>query len=108
MTFTIEFSDQANVDLRDIYAYIAYELQSIENARGQLARLEESITHLAYMPERFRKYEIEPWHSRGLHVMPVDHYCVLYIPDAEKAIVTITRIMYGGRDIDKQLRMHMI
>lgn len=55
------------------------------------------------MPERFRAYENEPWHSRGLRIMPVDHYCVLYIPDKEKAVVTIIRVMYGGRDIDAQL-----
>lgn len=42
-----------------------------------------------HMPERFRKYEKEPWHSRGLHIIPVDNYCVLYIPDMEKAVVSV-------------------
>ena len=104
MIFTVEISDQADVDLRNIYEYIAFELQSPENAGGQLDRLEESIMSLDRMPERFRQYEKEPWHSRGLRIMPVDNYCVLYIPDAEKAVVTIIRVMYGGRDIDTQLR----
>lgn len=27
-----------------------------------------------------------------------------YIPKAEDATVTVIRIMYGGRDIDKQLK----
>jgi toxin ParE1/3/4 len=58
------------------------------------------------MPERFRAYEREPWHSRGLRIMPVDNYCVLYIPDIEKAIVTIIRVMYGGRDIEAQLKKY--
>ncbi|MDD3279088.1 MAG: type II toxin-antitoxin system RelE/ParE family toxin [Lachnospiraceae bacterium] len=104
MIFEIEISVQADSDLRNIYEYIAYELQSPENAIGQLDRLEDSILSLDQMPERFRAYEKEPWHNRGLRIMPVDNYCVFYIPNAEKAVVTIIRVMYGGRDIDTQLQ----
>lgn len=104
MIYEVEISAQADVDLRGIFEYIAYELQSPENAIGQLDRLEENIMKLDQMPERFRQYEKEPWHSRGLRIMPVDNYCVLYIPDAEKAVVTIIRVMYGGRDIETQLQ----
>ena len=106
MMFTVEVSDQADVDLRNIYEYIAFELQSPENAGGQLDRLEEGIMSLDKMPERFQEYENEPWYSRGLRIMPVDNYCVLYIPDAEKTVVTIIRVMYGGRDIDTQLKKY--
>lgn len=66
MIYEIEISVQADSDLRNIYEYIAFELQSPENAVGQLDRLEESILGLNQMPERFREYENEPWHSRGL------------------------------------------
>ncbi len=106
MIFEIEISAQADNDLRNIYEYIAYELQSPENAKGQLDRLEESILGLDQMPERFRAYEHEPWHSRGLRIMPVDNYCVLYIPNMEKSVVTIIRVMYGGRDIETQLKKY--
>lgn len=40
MIFEVEISDQADIDLRNIYEYIAFELQSPENAGGQLDRLE--------------------------------------------------------------------
>jgi toxin ParE1/3/4 len=106
MIFGIEISAQADNDLRNIYEYIAYELQSPENAKCQLNRLEESILGLDQMPERFRTYEHEPWYSRGLRIMPVDNYCVLYIPNIEKAVVTIIRVMYGGRDIKTQLKKY--
>mgnify|MGYP001580458150 CR=1 FL=1 len=39
------------------------------------------------MPERFRGYENEPWKSRGLKMMPVDNYCVLYISDMEHILI---------------------
>lgn len=106
MKYEVEVSEQADRDLREIFEYIAFELQSPENASGQLDRLEEQILNLDTMPERYRKYENEPWKSRGLRVLPVDNYVVLYIPDSDKKVVTILRVMYAGRDIDNQLNLH--
>ena len=106
MIYEVEVSEQADNDLRGIFEYIAFELQSPENASGQLDRLEEQILSLDTMPERYRKHEKEPWKSRGLHVLPVDNYVVLYISDIDKRVVTILRVMYAGRDIDKQLNLH--
>ena len=106
MIYDVEVSEQADSDLRGIFEYIAFELQSPGNARGQLDRLEEQILSLDTMPERYRKYEKEPWKSRGLRVLPVDNYVVLYISDSDKKVVTILRVMYAGRDIDNQLNLY--
>ena len=106
MIYEVEISEQADSDLRGIFEYIAFELQSPENASGQLDRLEKQILGLDTMSERYRKYEKEPWKSRGLRVLPVDNYVVLYIPDSDKKVVTILRVMYAGRDIDNQLNLH--
>ena len=106
MIYEVEISEQADNDLRGIFEYIALKLQSPENASGQLERLEEQILSLDTMPERYRRYEKEPWKSRGLRVLPVDNYVVLYIPDSDKKVVTILRVMYAGRDIDNQLEFH--
>ena len=106
MIYEVELSEQADSDLRGIFEYIAFELHSPENASGQLDRLEEQILSLDTMPERYRKYEKEPWKSRGLSVLPVDNYVVLYIPDSDKKVVTILRVMYTGRDIDNQLNLY--
>lgn len=106
MIYEVEVSEQADSDLRGIFEYIAFELQSLENASGQLDRLEEQMLSLDTMPERYRIYEKEPWKSRGLRVLPVDNYVVLYIPDSDKKVVTILKVMYAGRDIDTQLNLH--
>ena len=106
MIYEVEVSEQADSDLRGIFEYIAFELRSPENASGQLDRLEEQILSLDTMPERYRKYEKEPWNSRGLRVLPVDNYVVLYIPDSDKKGVTILRVMYTGRDIGNQLNLY--
>lgn len=106
MIYEIEVSEQADSDLRGIFEYLAFELQALENASGQLDRLEEQILSLDTIPERYRKYEKEPWKTRGLRVLPVDNYVILYIPDSDKKVVTILRVMYAGRDIDNQLNFH--
>ena len=103
MSYEVTLTPEAKHDLREIYRYIAVELQSEKNANGQLNRLEENILKLDEMPERFRIYDREPWRSRNLRVMPVDHYLVFYIPDHQSQIVTVVRVMYGGRDIEAQL-----
>lgn len=106
MIYEVEVSERAENDLRGIFEYIAFELQSPENASGQLDRLEGQILSLDTMPERYRLYEKEPWKSRGLRVLPVDNYVVFYILDSDKKVVTILRVMYAGRDIDKQLNFY--
>ena len=95
MIYTVEITDQADNDIRNIYEYIAYELQSPENASGQLDRIERCIMSLDDMPERYRFYDREPWKSRGLHIVPVDDYCVLYIVD-NSTIPTF--FIYGEKD----------
>ena len=103
MIFHVAYSAEARQDLRDIYEYIAYELLAPEAAAGQTERIMKAARSLEQMPMRHRLYEEEPWHSQGLRVLPVDNYLVFYLPDENSATVNIIRIMYGGRDIDKQL-----
>ena len=103
MKYEIEITTKAKSDIRGIYDYIASELLAPETAANQLDRLEKSILGLGFMPSRFRKYGSELWQSRGLRIMPVDNFAVLYIPDKNTKIVTIICVMYCGRDIEKQL-----
>lgn len=108
MIYKVITTEQADADLRGIYEYIAFELLSPGKAAGQLDRLEEHIIGLERFPEKFRPYEKEPWHSRGLRIMPVDNYLVFYIPDKEAGVVTVIRVMYSGRDADTQLKNHTV
>lgn len=103
MKYKIVLTKQADTDLRGIYEYIAFTLLESETAARQLDRIEKGILSLDEMPERFRLFKKEPWNIRGLRQMPIDNFIVFYIPKAEDEIVTVIRVMYGGRDIDKQL-----
>ncbi len=98
MIYEVISTDQADADLRGIYEYIAFELLSPEHALGQLGRLEKHIIGLEEFPEKFRSYNKEPWHSRGLWAMFVDNYLVFYIPDKDAGVVMVICVIYAGRD----------
>ena len=46
MNYSVVLAEQAKNDLRDIFRYIAFDLQSEQNAAGQLERLEKAIGSL--------------------------------------------------------------
>ena len=104
MKFEVELSEKADRDLRNIFFYIAIDLWAPDTAEKQVERLWDAMRSLDEMPERYRRYEDEPWRSRGMRVFPVDNYVVLYIPDLEEKIVRIVSVMYSGRDINEQLK----
>ena len=103
MTYDIVFTRHAKDDLINIYKYIVYDLCSRENADNQIDRLERRINKLKIFPRQFKIYEKEPWHSRGLRVMPVDNYLVFYVADSSIYTITILRIIYGKREMNRQL-----
>ena len=103
MNWAVEYSARARQDLRDIYEYIAYELLDRDTASRQIGRIMKEIRSLEKMPLRYRLYDEEPWHSQGLRFFPVNHYLVFYLTGEADRTVTVIRIMYGGRDISKQL-----
>ncbi len=103
MNWIVKYSERARQDLREIFEYIAFELLAPETAAGQTARIMKEIRSLEEMPMRYRLFDVEPWRAQGLRYFPVNNYLVFYLPNEMEYSVTVVRIMYGGRDIRKQL-----
>ena len=97
MIYSVIISAQADKDIRAIYEYIALTLMSPENANAQLSRLEDRINKLDNLPKRFPKYKNE------IRFMPVDNYLVFYTVEDVSKNVSILRVMYGKRNIEKTL-----
>ena len=89
--------------MRSIYEYIAFDLAEPLIVSAQSKRIMNAVRSLEEMPMRYRLYDHEPWRGRGLRIVPVNNYLVFYMVDEEAETVKIIRIMYGGRDIKKQL-----
>lgn len=103
MKWTVNYSDEAKKDIRDIYMYIAFELMAPDTAYGQYQRIVSAVRGLDKMPLRFPLFGDEPWHSLGMRWFPVDNYIVFYFPFEETHSVEVARIMYKGRDAEQQL-----
>lgn len=99
-TYSIIYSSEAKDDLREIYSYIAYDLQAPETAEGQVNRIRKEIRSLDFMPSRYSVVDWEPWKSMGMHRVPVDNFIVYYVVNNGSRTITVIRIFYGGRDIE--------
>ena len=104
MSYVVEIMPKAVEDLHDIYRYIAFVLMDWESAKRQILNLEAAIRGLDEMPLRFRVYERHPWSERGLRKMPVDNFIVFYMVQNNQGIVSILRVLYGGRDMERELK----
>ncbi len=103
MNWEVKFTDQARRDLRDILDYITYELREPQIAVNLVRSITKEILSLDQMPMRYRLYEEEPWQSQGLRYFTVKNYIVFYYPDEPAGAVYAVRVIYGGRDISRQL-----
>lgn len=100
----IIYTNTARHDLREIYEYIAYTLLEPDTAKAISENVMREIRSLENLPERNPLYRDEPWHSQGVRFLRVKNYLVFYTVNPDTDIVSIARIMYGGRDISRQLK----
>ena len=101
--YSICYSDEALDDLRNIFMHIANDLQSRDNAEGQVNRIRTAIKGLDRFPKGNPLMPYEPWRSIGMHRLNVDNYAVLYLVDDDHMRVEIARIPHGTMDIDRLL-----
>ena len=101
MTYKVILSQEAINDIQNIYDYIAFEKQSVINAEAQLSRLQKEITQLDTLPNAFRLYPKEPWHSRGLRYFPIDNYLIFYTVDENNQTVNVLRVIGGQMDLSQ-------
>lgn len=103
MNWEVKFTDHARHDLRDIFEYISYDLQEPRVAVELVREITKEILSLEQLPMRYQLYDEEPWQGQGLRCFPVKNYLVFYLPDKSRSTVYAVRVIYGGRDICRQL-----
>jgi len=55
------------------------------------------------MPQSYAVYPKEPWKSCGLRRINEGKYAIIFVPSEIDHTVIVTRIVYGGRDIQSIL-----
>ena len=97
MIYKVQLTDEAKLDLRGIYEYIAYYLLEPMIAMNMKNRIVSGLKSLNEMPERYPIYQEEPWKSRGLRRINIGNYSGFFLVAGKS--VRVIRILYGGRDI---------
>ena len=96
--YSIDITEHALRDVREIYSYIAHDLKEPLTALGQIDRIESAIDSLAVMPRRAPLISDGHLASEGYRKLIVDHYIVFFTIDEAASAVRISRILYARRD----------
>lgn len=86
-------------DIDDIYAYIALEKLSPENAKGQTDRIWDAIRTLEYMPESHQDRLVGRYAGKGYKQLVVDNYLAIFKIDKTSKKVLVLTVQYQGRNI---------
>jgi addiction module RelE/StbE family toxin len=96
--YTLMMLPQAERDLDDIFAYIAYELHNGQAAEKLIDEIAASLIGLEDMPRRCPESEIPELKRDGYRKCVVENYVALYTLDDEKRLIKVAKVFYGMRD----------
>ena len=102
-TYNVKITSQAEEQMQETIYYIAHELKAPDAALHLLDALENSFVSLTHFPQRVALMDEEPWHTNGIHRLPVKIFLVYFWIDEDKMTVQITAIIYEKRDQLHQL-----
>jgi toxin ParE1/3/4 len=95
----VELNPEARADLLNLYDYIA-ERSGEERALAYITRIEDACLSLQIFPLRGKLWKgIRP----GLRVLGFERRVSIAF-QVNPGVVTIFRILYGGRDLEGALR----
>ena len=99
--YDVLISDKAQAEMEGIYTYISETLLSPMAAVNQYERIAEAILSLETMPKRIPLMDDEPERSKGLRLLIVDNYAVVFVVRNET--VYVTRVLYSASDLRRRL-----
>lgn len=86
-------------DIDDIYAYIAIQKLSPENAKGQTDRIWNEIRKLEMFPEAHQDRLEGRYATKGYKQLLIDNYIAIFKIDTEAKKVYVITVQYQGCDV---------
>lgn len=102
--YTYRLSESAQEDLNETYDYIFYDLANPDAADSFLDAFEDQIDNICRSPESGFPVNNEFLVRNDVRMFFVKNYTVYYIPDKDKQVILVSRLVYGGMDQNKILR----
>ena len=97
--YNVKLNPRAFRDLDDIFAYIALEKLSPENAKGQTDRIKKKLKTLEMFPQAHQERMEGPYAGKNYRQLIIDNYIAIYRIDEETKTVHIVTIQYQGRNL---------
>lgn len=97
--YKIELNTRAYKDIDNIFAYIALEKLSPENARGQTDRIWETLKRLDTLPQSHQERTVGRYAGQGYRQLLIDNYIAIFKIDEATKTVHIVTIQYQGSNI---------
>lgn len=102
--YAVKATKYAEVQLREIVTYVAFDLKERQTAFRLLNKLETAMQSLERMPNRVKLVDEEPWHSEGIRKLPVGNYVIFFWVDEENSRVQVTAVVYGKMEQHRVLQ----
>ena len=97
--YNVKLNPRAFRDLDDIFAYIALEKLSPENAKGQTDRIKKKLKTLETFPQAHQERMEGRYAGKNYRQLIIDNYIAIYRIDEEMKTVHVVTIQYQGRNL---------
>ncbi|MCF2704811.1 type II toxin-antitoxin system RelE/ParE family toxin [Enterocloster clostridioformis] len=97
--YNVKLNPRAFRDLDDIFAYIALEKLSPENAKGQTDRIKNKLKTLETFPQAHQERMEGRYAGKNYRQLIIDNYIAIYRIDEETKTVHVVTIQYQGRNL---------
>ena len=101
--YEVILTKRAELELNDIYDYIANTLMEEKTANDLMNKIQNNILLLADTPEGFAVIENYKRKDFEYRRLPINNYVAIYRVDKENKKVYVIRIIYGGRNYLNEL-----
>jgi plasmid stabilization system protein ParE len=105
MSYTIRIMKPAQIEMREIYRYIAEDLQNPVAASRRITLIDKAIQSLKKNPTRYPLVRDDYLASKGYRLIVVKNHIVFFIVRKELKAVSVMRVLYGRRDWMHLLRV---
>lgn len=97
--YKVKLSPRAFRDIDDIFAYIALEKLSLENAKGQTDRIWTALKKLDTFPQSHQERAEGRYLGKGYRQLLIDNYIAIFRIDEFNKVVHVVTVQYQGRNI---------
>lgn len=97
--YNVKLNPRAFRDLDDIFAYIALEKLSPENAKGQTDRIKKKLKTLETFPQAHQERMEGRYAGKNYRQLIIDNYIAIYRIEEETKTVHVVTIQYQGRNL---------